>query len=116
MTFLETWMFNILLEWPLLLAILFTKKEWRRILVAGVAVTSLTLPWIWFVLPEWLSGDLLMPVGLITMIVVEALLLANWLRMDWRRCLVATVLANLCSFLLSDYLFLHWNEWLVAEK
>lgn len=116
MTFLETWTFSVLLEWPLLLAILFTKKEWQRILIAGAAVTSLTLPWIWFVLPNWLGGDLLMPVGLLAMTVVEALLLSSWLRMDWRRCLVAAVLANLCSCLLADYLFMHWNQWAWPQK
>lgn len=110
MTFLETWGLSLLLEYPVLMFVLFTSTNWKRILPAALAATTLTLPWLWFVLPDWFAGQTLLIVGQLGAVLVETLLLMSWLQMDWRRCLIAAVLANLCSFFLASYLLTWWSE------
>ncbi|CAM3787777.1 hypothetical protein [Parendozoicomonas haliclonae] len=98
MLFLEAWIITVSLECPLLLAMLHRQGPWQRIVFAGIAATSLTIPWLWFILPAWLSGHWFLIIGESLVVIIEALVLSSWLRISKLRGFIAALLANLFSY------------------
>jgi hypothetical protein len=79
--------------------------SWPRALGAGFAPTGLTLPYLWFLGP-WLMPDrtVLMVVGELSVVAVEAVLLGLLAPLSWKRALALSFAANLVSFLSGELL------------
>lgn len=83
--------------------------SFRRILLAGLAATSATLPLIWFVLPSLVST----PVHYDTLaesfaVLAETFILNLILEVGLSRALIASLACNAVSFLAGRFL---WEPW-----
>ena len=103
--FLRALVLTILFEGGLLLAIwkvgwLKTKpalKLWE-VLLAGALPSALTIPYLWFVLPAFVSSGHYLVVGEGLVVLAEAPLLAWLLRVDLRKALLLSLACNAFSY------------------
>ncbi len=72
----------------------------RRAVGAGVVPSVATLPYLWFVLPAFLTGYYLRTViGEAGIILVETIILRLLLNLPLRDCAILSLLANIASIL-----------------
>jgi len=100
--FLYCWLLTLGIEIPIILALKHKNNRWHQLLLPAFCASTLTLPWLWFVLPYWLGHSALLTWGEAMVILVETLLLASWLKIYWVKVLLITTLANLASLLLGN--------------
>lgn len=107
--FLDSLFFSIAVE--TLTALILLNYFWKEkrlikeIIFWGVISTSLTLPYVWFVGELFFNGwkyYLLICEAIVCL--VEAFLYWYGLRVEWRRAIVLSLLANFLSFWLWRYL------------
>ena len=73
----------------------------KLLLFSGIITSSLTLPYLWFVLPSAFNSYLqLLVVGEISVTVVEAIVYKAVLKLDWKKALLTSIACNLSSFLI----------------
>lgn len=73
--------------------------SWQRCCVAAILASTLTLPYLWFVLPAWFSGFLpLVLAGEPMVVIVEGFFYWFALRLSFPRALLLSFLANAVSF------------------
>ncbi len=96
--FLISWLLTLALEIPVLILLLRSRVSVRDILVAGLIATTLTIPWLWFVLPFWLHGVEHHVVGELAVTLVETIIFVHLLKQRWLRCLCVSVAANGFSY------------------
>ena len=70
-----------------------------RVLATGVLCSCATLPYLWFILPGFLSGPLYVPMGELAVTATEAGIIGFVLGVGMFRALLASVLCNAASFL-----------------
>ncbi len=78
--------------------------RWRRLLLAGLLPSAATMPYLWFILPHFVSGPAYMPVGESLVVVAEAPMLAVLLDLRAGRALTASLLCNGSSYLVGPWL------------
>lgn len=98
------------IEVPVLIAlirILFHQKDLSlaRIVGVGMLCTSLTLPYLWFVLPPYVDAAYYPVIGEVFVVVIEALVLNCILGITLRRAAVCSLIMNTASFVLGLFLF-----------
>ncbi len=76
-----------------------------RIVSAGLIASGLTLPYLWFVLPAFLSGGAFAIVGETTITLIEFLVLKRLLPITYKQALIASITLNLLSFLTGRFIF-----------
>ena len=69
-----------------------------RILATGVLCSCVTLPYLWFILPGFVTGPLYVPVGEAAVTVTEAGIIGLVLGIGVIRSLLASALCNTASF------------------
>jgi hypothetical protein len=117
--FLHALGLSLLIEVPLLFAcvrLLFRIGRDRlspgRILAAGLAATSATLPLVWFVLPSLVSSRSLYEILSESFAVAaEAFILNRILKAGLGRSFLASLLCNAVSFLAGRFL---WEPWITG--
>jgi hypothetical protein len=75
-----------------------------RIIGTGVLCTSLTLPYLWFVLPPYVDAAYYPLIGEMLVFLVEALILNRLLGLSSRVAVACSFLMNAASFLLGLYI------------
>ena len=83
---------------------LFHSKEntpLRQIVDAGILASSLTLPYLWFIVPQLLPEHLIVPLGETAVVLVEAGIINLILRLGVKKSFAVSLLANLTSWGLS---------------
>lgn len=105
---------TIIIETLVLLLLLKSiwKKEGSKIRVgkivfAGVVASALTIPYLWFVLPEFFNGATYILIGEALVVLVESLIIFWILKLKWPLALVLSFICNLASFFLG---------WLIMSK
>jgi hypothetical protein len=83
--------------------------RWRRLGLAGVLPSALTLPYLWFILPRFVNGPAYLPLGESLVVLAEAPLLAVLLGWSPGRSLLASLLCNSASFLLGPLVLSRLN-------
>ncbi|MEM4366974.1 MAG: hypothetical protein QW035_02485 [Candidatus Anstonellales archaeon] len=104
---LKALVLTILIE---LAALFLLNKFWlknrikqEKIFVAGVLASSITLPFLWLILPLFLKGELFMPVGEMLVTVAEAVLYSLMLKMKPYEALVASAICNAASYFIGGF-------------
>ena len=71
----------------------------KRLLLWGIIPTTVTLPFLWFVLPLLLwDWWLYIVVWEILVATIEAVMIKYWLNISWKRAIIASIVCNICSF------------------
>ncbi len=71
----------------------------RKFLLPAILASTLTLPYLWFVLPAYIhDGGIYIVVGELLVTLIEALLYKNLLGLSYRQSLLLSFIANLASF------------------
>jgi hypothetical protein len=104
--FLKALMLTILIE-SLILFIIF--NTWlkafpvsnNRLLFTGIICSFATLPYVWFVLPVFIKPQLpYVIVAELSVMIIEAFIIRNLMDLQLRKALFASVLCNVCSFII----------------
>jgi len=107
--FIAALLFTILIETAMLLLmlrVLKIKRDLKELLFAGILASSATLPYLWFVLPSFISPySFYVAAGEILVILFEALIYAQILKLEMRIALIVSFACNLISFLMGIMLF-----------
>lgn len=95
---------TVAVEIPVLIAgIHVLKPEPRpplsKILFAGVFASSWSLPYLWFLIPDLISGWLYLPVGELLVTLGESLVFWFVLELRYAPCLILSVACNGSSFI-----------------
>ncbi len=98
--FLEAWSITIVVETVVLLLL----NRWQKsakvsdVVVAGIVSSSLTIPYLWFVMPIFFDSQTLYVYTSESLIVIiEALILYKLLPLSLKQAFVASLIANLTS-------------------
>ena len=107
--FLMALLVTLLIEVPILFALARLVPGMRairvpRLLVAGLLASALTLPYLWFIVPVFLRGVDGLVIGEMLVFLVEAGIYMLVLRIDVRRALLVSFVANLVSLALGLWL------------
>lgn len=102
--FLIAWLLTLTLELPVIYLLLHQSAPKLKVLFAGLMASTLTLPWLWFVLSHWMDYNQQLLIGESLVIVIEAALLASWLQTRFRLALPTAILANLTSLLIGTWI------------
>ncbi|MGI9281936.1 MAG: hypothetical protein ACR2PX_20220 [Endozoicomonas sp.] len=102
--FLIAWLLTLALELPVIYLLLHKSAPRPKVLFAGFMASTLTLPWLWFVLSHWMEYNQLLLIGESLVIIVETALLASWLQTRVRLALPTAFLANLTSLLVGTWI------------
>ncbi|WP_461535679.1 hypothetical protein [Spongorhabdus nitratireducens] len=104
--FLMAWGLTLIFELPVLYFVLKHQSLTPDILKAGIAATTLTIPWLWFVLPAFVeSWTLYVWMGESAVILIETWVLANWLHIRLQKSFLAAAIANVTSVLAGFLIF-----------
>jgi len=69
-----------------------------EVLFTSILASSLTLPYLWFVLPPYVNASYYLQIGEAAVIIVEALIIQRLLKVDILRSLLISAAANMASF------------------
>jgi hypothetical protein len=76
------------------------------ILFAGVVASFATLPYLWFVLPQFLSNRIAyIVIGELSVVLIESLIYFFFLKIKYTYSLLLSTACNLCSFLFGLIIF-----------
>jgi hypothetical protein len=97
--FLQAWAVTLLLEITCL-GLLEQNRSAKEVILSGFLTSSLTLPYLWFILPRFIdSYNLFLLIGETSVTLAEAVLYFFLLHTSFKRALLLSVVCNLCSFL-----------------
>ena len=95
---LTTWAVEIPILFVLILLDPREKIPFITVIFAGILCTTLTLPYLWFVLPAFINSPFLPLIGEILVIIVEAAILNRMLGLTVSRSLAYSVIMNAVSY------------------
>lgn len=104
-TFSIYWFWTVLIETIILFLLFkFLFKSERvsnlRILVLGIIASTITLPFLWFVLPLFIHSEYTYIILWETLVTaIEVVILKYGLRISWWKAIFIWIICNLCSFL-----------------
>jgi hypothetical protein len=100
------WILTILIETIVLFAIakIFRKKDQisnKRLILIWILASSITLPLLRFVLPLFVTDETIYMVAWeLAVTLIEIFIIKYWLKISRGKAILASVICNLCSFLL----------------
>lgn len=108
--FLLAWLLTLVIEVPILFILVkfvFKIKTIKNLdlLTAGVIATTLTIPYLWFVLPAFFNARYYVYLGEGMVTIVEAIIYSLLLRIDVIRALIISIVANMASYYLGLLIF-----------
>lgn len=111
----QKFLFALLLTWviEIIVAVIFIKYLFKyqeikisKIVFVGLIASALTLPFLWFILPIYISNRVLfILLGEISVILVEAIIYYQFLKLRLPQSFVISFVANAASILLGIVLF-----------
>lgn len=118
--FITSFGFSIIIETAvvaLILLYILKKREisLQRIVIAGTFATMMTIPYVWFFFPnlfDWPRSTAILYAEAFA-VIIEAVFYRLFLKISWRTAFVASLIANLASYLPGPILRSHgwWVEW-----
>lgn len=106
LNFLKALLLTILIETIVLFILFKTIYKTLNIksyllLFTGVSASFLTLPYVWFVLPIFIKPTLpYMFISELSVMIIESLIIYGFLRINYKKALVVSVICNLTSFII----------------
>ena len=103
--FLIAWIRTIIIETIILF--LLAKLFWKdnkisniRLILFWILASSITLPFLWFILPSLISNTIVYTIiGELLVTIIEVVILKYWLKISWTKAIIASAACNLCSYL-----------------
>ena len=83
------------------LIIFFFKKfeiQNKQILFTGVIASSITLPFLWFLLPNLLPSDYYILIGELIVVIAEAIIFKKLLKLDIKNSVLLSIICNVLSY------------------
>jgi hypothetical protein len=107
--FLVSLLFTLIIEIPILFVFvkyIFRKKNIsaKKIIISGLIASSLTLPYLWFVLSPYIPANNFILMGESLVVLVEALIYFFVLSLDIKEAFIVSLAANVISFFIGFYL------------
>lgn len=100
-SFIASLAITLLVEIPvvfLLVKYVYKKVDKKGIIFAGIVASALTLPYLWFILPFYLSDRMIYLIcGELMVVFVEAFAYSRLLTLNFRQALLVSFVANLVS-------------------
>lgn len=82
------------------------KLKLQQLFLAGIIASSLTLPYLWFVLPAYISDRLIfLLVSEILIVCIEAVIYRQLLKIRLTKSFIISLIANIVSILVGLVLF-----------
>jgi len=108
MVFLISLLLTLIIEIPILfifIKYIFKKNKiaLKKIIIAGVIASALTLPYLWFIMPPFIKSNYLL-IGESLVIIAETLIYFYLLDLDLKRSFIISLFANVASFLIGLWL------------
>ena len=104
--FIVALLITITIEAFVLFAFLYKKEQFINILYASVIASSLTLPYLWFVLPAFIGDNFLyILVGEFLVFVIESFFYKIFLKISTKKAFLISLVANASSFLFGLIVF-----------
>jgi len=109
--FLLSLLFTLIIEIPVLFVLLkcfFDKKKEikdKNIIIVGSLASILSLPYLWFVLPPYINSAHYIFIGELIVIIIEAIILNQLLRLSASKSFIASFIMNVASFILGLIVF-----------
>lgn len=75
----------------------------KKIIFISFLASALTLPYLWFILPNFINGKHYLLIGEILVILAEALIYYQLIPLNTKRALITSTSANLISYFLGIY-------------
>ena len=100
------WIITILIETIVLFVIvkLFRKEDQisnKRLIIIWILASTITLPLLRFVIPFFITDETIyMVIWELLVTLIEIFIIKYWLKVSRRKAIIASVVCNLCSFLL----------------
>lgn len=98
-TLLWTYCIEISVMLFLIRGVFHEKISVRCIIFTGICTTGMTLPYLWFVLPDYLSGVPYLVTGELLVVLIETVIMNQFLQLNLKKALVCSFLVNVASFL-----------------
>lgn len=76
------------------------KISYKKVFIIGIIASLATLPYLRFILPifiPWYTERIL--IGEIGIVIMESIMLSEFLNINWRKALILSSIANLGSFI-----------------
>ena len=105
--FLLSLITTIVIEAIVLVLFLYKKRQLRKILFVNGIISSLTLPYLWFIYPLFISNHFWYVLsGEIIVVIIEAIILKELLELYVLESLKISFIANLVSYVIGTLFFL----------
>ena len=74
------------------------KIQNKQILFTGVIASSITLPFLWFLLPNLLPSDYYILIGELIVVIAEAIIFKKLLKLDIKNSVLLSIICNVLSY------------------
>ncbi len=108
--FLLSLILTLIIEIPILIIFLKYKIKLKnisikKIIITGIIASTLTLPYLWFVLLAYLPSTYYLLVGEIFVIIIESLIYHSLLKLKLHKAFYVSLVANILSILVGILIF-----------
>lgn len=104
--FLEALLLTVFVETIALWLLQRKRSSLKRIIGTGVLCSSATLPYVWFILPEFFPSFILFTIiAELSVFVIEAVMIQALLNKTWKRAFLLSLICNAASFLIGLIIF-----------
>ena len=108
-TFLMALCLTLIIEVPVLFLLtrfVFKNKKLsvRKIIISGLIASTLTLPYLWFVLPPYFPSNYYVFIGETLVVIFDTLIYMQVLEFKFRKAIIVSFVCNLASYLIGLYL------------
>lgn len=101
--FLLSLLFTIIVEVPIVFLLLKyplnIKRPAKEIVGWSLFANFFSLPYLWFVFPQFTSSDYYVYIGETLVVIIEALIYRAVLKMNFKKVFIISLVANLASYL-----------------
>ncbi len=108
--FLVSLLITLIIEVPILFFVLrfFYKNKkisFKKIISVGIIASTLTLPYLWFVISPYILSNYYIYIGEILIFLIEALVYNQLLELKFNRALFVSLICNFVSFVIGIIIF-----------
>ncbi len=94
---------TLLIELPIIFILINyifkSKISVKKILFVGFLASTLTLPYLWFILPQFINSRYYIFIGELFVIVIESVMYNQLLNLNTNKAILLSATANILSFL-----------------
>ena len=77
----------------------------KKIISSGVIASTLTLPYLWFVLSPYINSNYYVYIGEVLILCFEALIYNQFLELNIKKSFIVSLICNVVSFVIGLFIF-----------